>query len=261
MFEPLLKIIPPEALASIVIAAIFGTGYLFRKWFLGRLESERQKLKKLLDDAEAKRELDKIEMESRRELDKLEMQNQLDQTQSSREMLRLQNSEQVENRNAWMKVIEAMRQDGQKRDAQHDKYLGEITEAFQGMQSNTAATLELLKQHAESDEAMAIGQTKVMHQNETTHQRLIDIASSLDTVERKVESISEGRVGDRKVLDEVMAGLAEIKLSLAQFAERDLTVFDNTPPTPVVSLSATVADIAIFTQDAIDTKKEESSHD
>lgn len=208
MFEQLLTIIPPEALATILTGALFGGGYLFRKWFLNKLENERAKLKQLIDDAESKRKLEQ-----------LEMQNQLDQTQSSREMLRLQSSEQVENRNAWMKVIEAMRGDAQKRDLQHEKYLGEITEAFRGMQSNTAATLELLKQHAESDEAMAIGQTKVINQNETTHQKLSDLSSELAEVSQKLESIAVGRTQDRKIFDEVREKLDSAIASIKHIEE------------------------------------------
>lgn len=237
MLEQLLKIIPPEALLGLIISAIGGGGYLFRKWFLDKLDSDKEQ-----------RKAERLELEKRisddiakRENERLEIQNQLDQTQSSREMLRLQNSEQVETRNALMKVIESMRTDSQKRDDTHAKYLGEITEVFRGIQSNTAATLELLKQHAESDEAMAIGQSKVINQNETTHQKLSELSSELAEVSQKLESISVGRVGDRKLLD-------EIKEKLDGAIERVKHIEDvvtNPPETTVntVTLTANAAPV------------------
>jgi len=179
-------------------------------------------------------------------------------------MLRLQNSEQVENRNAWMKVIDSMRQDAQKRDTQHDKHLSEVTEVFRGIQSNTAATLELLKQHAESDEAMAIGQSKVINQNETTHQKLNEISSDLDAILQKVESIAEGRLSDRKIIVDEIKALAEnmqaqVKAIETKLDTQNATLFDA-PAAPVVSVStATVA--TLFTQDEMDAKKEETPHD
>lgn len=232
-----------SAIVLLIIALI-----LFGRWLFF------DHIPKLLDDKlqadKQGREEEAKEAEAKRKIELLEIQNQLDQTQSSREMLRLQNSEQVETRNALMKVIESMRADSQKRDDTHSKYLGEITDVFRGIQSNTAATLELLKEHRESDEVMAIGQSKVINQNETTHQKLTELSSDLAEVSQKLESIAVvvGRLGDRKTLDEIKEKVdsAIDRIKHIEEVVVPATIFD-TPTKPMPAIVVNTASEAIVT--------------
>lgn len=215
---------PPETLLGFVgtaitllFASLGGAGYLFRKWFLGRLETERARTQSEIEATKSKAEIDRMEI-----------QNQLDQTQSGREMLRLQMSESSENRKAFLSLLDTMRQDAIQRDLQYNKHLGEITESFKGIQVLAASTLELLKTHREHDETMSNKQEKIILQNEENQRKITDIASDLATITQKLESISVGRASDRLVLDEIRESLVKMQESIVHI-EAVKTITETNP--------------------------------
>jgi len=219
-----LETIPPETMlgftitfVGIIFAALGGAGVLFRNWFLGRLEMERKTNEQAIETAKAKVDLDR-----------LDIQNQLDQTQSSREMLRLQMSDNAENRKAFLSLLDTMRQDMNLRDAQHEKHLGEITASFRGIEGLAASTLELLKSSKETGEAMSIGQRKVLDQNEETHRKLTEITSDVAAIVIKLESLTVGRAGDRRVIEEIQTSLSQLLKVVTQLDSANLKIAVST---------------------------------
>lgn len=236
MFNEYWKNMPPEAIAVIVsafaslIAAVIGFFVWLFKFLPRIIESRLQKsqahTQKEIDDAKAKWEIERMEL-----------QNQLDQTQSSREMLRLQSSESEQMRTALLKIFDAMREDGKKRDEQHAQFLKETSESYRGINANTASTLELLKLHQELDETMGIKQEKIIAQNDAQERKLTEIQSEIDTVLQKIESLTYGRATDSKAIHDILASLEKVQLSvkhLEELSTRPVAVAVTTPTeTPI----------------------------
>lgn len=252
------QMLPPEivtaiiaAIGALILAVIGFVVWLVR--FLPRF-IERQ-LKKSEVQANAKI----TEAQTRWELERLEIQNQLDQTQSNRELMRLQISEQEQNRAALIKIIDSMREDGQKRDKLHSEFLRETTESYRGIQANTAATLELLKTHQDHDEAMSIGQRKVIDQNDKTHERLSEMMNVLSSLSLKLESIAVGRVSDKKVLDEIKDAIEKVQASMKRLEDttQPIPSLIESIKAPVVTTTESHKDDTIKLPE-IDEKKEET---
>jgi hypothetical protein len=250
-----MELIPPETLIGLIVtafglffAALGGAGYLFRRWFLGRLETERARNQQEIEAAKSKVDLDR-----------LEIQNQLDQTQSSREMLRLQMSESSENRKAFLSLLETMRGDAIQRDSQHAKHLSEITESFKGIQSNTAATFGLLKEmveklsrHQESDEIMEIKQDRIIAQNESTHSKMADMGSLLAEIALKLEGITVGRASDRKIIEEIHEQVLSMQQSLSHIEESA-----KAPPQTVVTATQPATSVTKSTEETQSKEEKE----
>lgn len=232
--------IPPETLIGFVVTAftlffagLGGAGYLFRKWFLDRLDTERKRTEQDIQTAKSKVDIDR-----------LEIQNQLDQTQSSRQMAHLLVSENAETRKAFLQQIEAMRQDAKTRDALYEKHLTETAESYRGIQGNTAATFGLLKEmvdklskHQESDETMEAQQGKIIAQNSTTHDRMADINSLLVQIALELKGITANCVGDRDILNDIQSKLGKLQEAIATIEEiaRTPPSVTEVPATPVTN--------------------------
>ncbi len=237
------------ALVALGIALIlFGRWLLFDyfpKLLNNWLEADKEKR---LNATEANR--------ARLDMERLERQTEAQAQNANQEIVRILAAQLDQTHKDSVKTLAAMQDSFARREEQYLKHLASIDNSTQQGQVIAASTLELLKARTESDEVMGINQQLIKEQGEKTHQKMNELSSDLAAVLQKVESISENRVGDRRILDEVMAKLTEIKDSVKQLAERDLVIFDAPPPAPVVTISASVTDVTI-TQDTMDTPKKE----
>jgi hypothetical protein len=219
------KMIPPESAALIIgaivslAAAIIGFFvWLFKyapKYIENRLKQSQEQTKVAIEKAKAEIENDKQKWQ----IERMELQNQLDQTQSSREMLRLQSSESEQMRTALLKIFDAMREDSKKRDEQHAQFLKETSESYRGINANTASTLELLKLHQELDETMGRKQDTIIEQNNAQERKLTEIQSELDTLLQKVESLTYSRATDSKAIHDILSSLEKVQSSVKHLEE------------------------------------------
>lgn len=220
--EVLLEYLGTEQWGLIIagIVAIFGAMsaaivFLVR-WgvrYFARVQDEK------LNAMRQEREIEKADFEARIKQRDREWELRLDETQSGRETQRLFFSEISEQRRIDIAQRETMQAAFDKRDAQFGNALKEMVTASQGLQANTAATLEFLKLHAESDDIMRIKQEKIIAQNDNLQSKLIDVSSSLDAVIIKVDSLASNRVSDKKILDEIHAALVVIQSGVKRLEE------------------------------------------
>lgn len=213
--QELMSMVPPETWLGIVVSAttlalagLGGAGYLFRQWFLNKL------------DMTSKVNASELEsLRSRIDLERLEMQNQLDQTQSGREMLRLQSSELVESRNAFLDIIKAMREDAKNSETRHEKFLNELAETNRNLHVTSVATLNLLEKHKEGDEIMGIKQERIISQNDKTHERIAQLIHDVASIGIKLESLTVNRAQDRQIIEELRGGLDKIQEGIKHLEE------------------------------------------
>lgn len=237
--------IPPEQIGYIVaavmglIGTIFAALGIFVRWIVGyfakvqeaKLSAFQQENESRIRDAEAARD---IKM--------LEMQRQLDETQTGRETVRLLFSELSESR----KEDAEQRKAFERREAIH-------IEAMQGIQSNTAATLGILKEmserlskHQEDDETMGIRQEKIIaqnekthNQNEATHIKLEGITTTLAEIASELKKVTVGRASDRETINDIQEKLSKLQENVAA-----IEVFSKTPD----SVATTTPDATPVTQ-------------
>lgn len=214
----LMDYIPPETLIGFFVtaiglffAALGGVGYLFRRWFLSRLETERERTKQEIDAAKAKQELDRMEAEAKQRQRDMEVQRQLDETHTGREtMLR------------WFDALSEERKDNAEQRKEAAKLLetqvqsyAKIADTIGSLDRTTAALFSLLKENQESGESMAIGQRNIVSQNEESHRKMVDISNDLAAIAIKLETITVGRASDRKIIDEIHEQVLSVKQSLS----------------------------------------------
>ncbi len=245
------------AIVGAVIALII-TLILFGRWLF--LDYIPKILTNWLEADKAKR-LDATEANrARLDMERLDRQAEAQAQVANQEIVRILAAQLDQTHKDSVKTLGAMQDAFARREEQYLKHLASIDNSTQQGQVIAASTLELLKARTESDEVMGINQQLIKEQGEKTHQKMNELSSDLAAVLQKVESIAVVHEGDRKILNEVVTSLAEIKQSFKEFAERDLTIFDA-PPTPVVTISASVTPATQIVQDTMDTPIEKENHD
>lgn len=226
-----MQAIPPEqwgiivtAIIGIILALLAAIAFLIR-WgvrYFASVQDEK------LNAMRQEREIEKADFEARIKQRDREWELRLDETQSGRESNRLFFSELAETRKEDSIRFNAMQEAFRKQDETHLRQSQETIEVYRGIQSNTAATLELLKLHAENDNIMSIRQEKIMKQNDNTHEQLIDIASSLDAVIIKVDGLASGRISDKKILEDMRGALVLIQEGVKHLEDAIKPKFDET---------------------------------
>lgn len=202
-------------LIGIALAVLAAFAFLVR-WgvrYFARVQDEK------LNAMRQEREIEKTDFEARLKERDREWELRLNQNNSKQESERLFFSELAETRKEDNSRFNLMQEAFRKQEETHVRQSQETIEAYRGIQANTAATLELLKTHAESDEIMSIKQ-------ERTHSKLLDLASSLDTVIKQVDNLASSRLSDRKILEDIHGALVLIQTGIKRLESRPN--FDDT---------------------------------
>lgn len=256
----LLEMIPPEqwtalivAILGAIIVIVGAVGLFIKRWLDEKINDIRQERE--IEKAEADARL--AEAEAARMRKDREIQRQLDETQTGRENFRLLFSELAETRKSEKEI----RASYERREAAFVEAMAKISSATQGIESNSASTLALLKEHKDADDIMVIRQEKIIKQNDTTHERLSEMMNVLSTLSAKLETVAVGRSSDKKVLDEIKDAIEKVQASMKRLE-------DTTQPIPSLIESIKVSAVAVTTEShkddtiklpEIDEKKEETT--
>lgn len=219
-----LEMIPPEQI-GLLIAAIVGAfgsvmaglAYYIRWLFRYQARVQDEKLSAMRQE----RELEKAEVESAQRRKDAEIQRQLDETQNSKETIVRLFSELSESR----KEDKEIRASYERRESAFIEAMSKIANATQGIESNSASTLALLKENKDNGEIIVIKQDMLLKNSEETHRKINDLAKDIQGIANKLESVSVGRNGDRKILDEIKEGLTKITQGIKRLE-------DTTQPIP-----------------------------
>lgn len=202
-FQQLLDSIPIQAWVGVGVAF---TGFLAAIFFFLRWVLFTYIPKVLEDRITAAQEERKNATESNRaklELERLDRQVEAQAQNNNQELVRILAAQLAETHKDGVNQARELQAGFNRQSEQYLKHLASIDTSFQGYQVIAASTLEILKTHEEKTEVSEIRGAKMMSQNEETHRKLSDLASDLAEVSQKLESVVLGRIGDRKILDEI----------------------------------------------------------
>jgi hypothetical protein len=219
MTREILEAIPIEQWLAFIAGVVaftslvaYGSWKLFTAWFEQKLEVQKVQLEAGIT---AKR--------IAQEHETLEMQNRLDATLFSQETIRIFASELQETRKEDIAQRDKQQAAYDRRDEQHIQHMAEITHVVKALQINTAATLELLKEHQDTGQVLLIRQEKLSAQNDVTHSKLSEISTDLSALASKLENMSVNRSSDRRTLDDIQASVLNLKQLAETMNERIIT--------------------------------------